>query len=258
MNFNQKYRPKYFSDVIGNKMPIKILKSIIKSGEIPTGVLIYGPPGTAKTTLAHLFVKGVLCENFVEDVCGKCESCLSLEDNFSGTVWGGYAKHDCSMIDGNALEQIIKFFSYAPQTRIGRQIHIFDEFHRTREPLQDKLLTPLEFKKHLLLIFCLIDLKKITDAFRRRVTVLRTSSSEIDELIPWLEKVCNAEEIRVKDPRALRRVAIESGRAPGECLSVLETIYHLKEPMTVDLVRDVAQDRRGNDGNEPGYTIEPS
>jgi len=87
-------------------MPVEILKSIIRSGDAPIGTVIYGPPGTGKTTLAHLFAKGLLCENFLEDVCGECESCLLLADYFSGSFW-----HMKSMtapgLTGNSLKKYL-------------------------------------------------------------------------------------------------------------------------------------------------------
>jgi DNA polymerase III gamma/tau subunit len=86
--------------------------------------------------------------------------------------------------------------------------------------------------------------------------VLRTGRLEIDELIPWLKKICEIEGIVIKDSRAFKQIAIEADRLPRECLSILETIYHQKEPLTMDLVRDVAQDRQGYADSEPEYRVE--
>jgi DNA polymerase-3 subunit gamma/tau len=250
-DFNRIYRPRFFSEVVGNKRIKQRLINFITSGSLPKGILLYGPAGTAKNTLANLLIKGLYCKNFNGDVCGKCKSCLSLKDDFTGASMV-YDYHNCARIDGKDLERIIDDLRYVPWRHIGRHIHLFDEFHRTREPLQEKLLDVLEFRKDILLIFCLIDFKKIKDAFRQRVQILRTSPPEIDELIPLLTRVCNAEGILIKDTGALRQVAIEANRLPRECLALLQSVHNLKEPLTTDLIKETAEERHGTD--EPGYT----
>lgn len=251
-DFKQIYRPRSFSQVVGNARTKQRLINFITPGATPNGILFYGPAGTAKNTLANLLIKGLYCKNFKGDVCGKCESCLSLKDDFTGASIV-YNYHNCARIDGKDLERIIDNWRYVPWRHIGRHIHLFDEFHRTKEPLQQKLLDILEFNEDVLLIFCLIDFQKITEAFRQRVEVLRTRPPEIEELIPWLSNICDSEKIIIKDPGALRQIVMEANQLPRECLSLLQSVSNLGEPLTTDLIKEIAEERHGTDG--PGYTL---
>jgi DNA polymerase III gamma/tau subunit len=113
----------------------------------------------------------------------------------------------------------------------------------------------LERQEDLLAIFCVIDLKKVTEAFRQRVTVLKTNPPEIDELIPWLQNICDLEGIIIKDKNALRQVASSANQLPRECLSLLEKVLFLKEPLTTILVKELAQDNQESYDRGSQYSL---
>ncbi len=50
-------RPKTFDEVIGLETAVKTIKAQIDSGGVPRAVLIHGPYGCGKTTLAHIIAK---------------------------------------------------------------------------------------------------------------------------------------------------------------------------------------------------------
>jgi DNA polymerase III delta prime subunit len=249
VDFREKYRPKALKEVIGNERPKRAIINMIKKGEIRKGVFFHGPVGTAKTTLARLLVKGLHCENFTDDVCGKCGSCISFEERFPESDHYGY--HDCSKMSGKQLDEILKSLGYGfgpgiltfstSTTRL--HIHIFDEFHRAKEPLQDKFLIPLETCKDVLLIFCSIE-PKVIPAFRRRTLSLETTPPEISQLLPWLGAICRAEKIPIKDGNALRQVAETAHRLPGDCVRILEQFYLEEEPLSTSLVMELGQDSK--------------
>ncbi|MBM3282766.1 AAA family ATPase [Candidatus Gottesmanbacteria bacterium] len=182
-DFREKYRPKAFSELVGNQRVVKKLINMIKLREIPRGALFHGPTGSGKTTLARLFIKALHCLDFKEDICGRCRECLYFDDHFPGS--NNFSFYDCTRVTGRELDDIIEALRKGfPLSRAGIHINIFDEFHRAREPLVDKFLVALEQCQDILLIFCLIDIKNIPQAFLQRVTVLKTKPLKLTRSSP--------------------------------------------------------------------------
>ena len=253
-DFREKYRPKFFSEVVGNKRVIKILKNMVKLGWFPNGILIFGPVGTAKTTLAQIFLKALHCQNFLEDVCGHCEECLRFEILFSSTCQWPYI-FDCTGITEKVLKELFQN-TFFPLPIKGRQVYILDEFHRTKPSLQENFLKPLETGEGRLFIFCLIDPKTISQAFRQRVMRLQTKRPEVDEIVTWLRGICDREGVSIKDQNALKQVPLSADRLPRESLSLLEKIVFLGEPLTTSLVKEIAQDNQESHDHGSQYTLD--
>jgi DNA polymerase-3 subunit gamma/tau len=211
-------------------------------------MLFYGPAGSGKSSLAFVFARALYCQNFSDDVCGECKDCKMLKNPSLATgIWGLPEIIDCTKLTKSDLERKLYELGFKTPWR-NKEVVIFDEFHRVTWRLQDELLMPLENLNNILLIFCLIDLKKVDEPLRQRSKIiLQTARPEIKELVPWLKKICDAEGIVVKEPEGLRQIAIESDKLPRECLSTVETLSYLHEPITIDLVKEVAKTRRGID-----------
>jgi DNA polymerase-3 subunit gamma/tau len=251
-DFRERYRPKTFSEILGNGRVVRTLTNMIKSGSTYKNILFHGPTGSGKSTLARIFVKAVLCRKFAGDVCGICDKCSSFDRDFP--KGSDYFYHDCSKMTGKELDEILRTLPFQIFSETGRQIHIFDEFGRTKEPLQDKFLVPMEVYKEVLLIFCLIDLTNIIQPFRDRLDVFKTKPPEIDEIVPWLQRICNAEGITVRDNNALKQVALSADRLPRVCLSLLQQAYFLGEPLGTSLVKELAQDIKSS-SDDPEYSL---
>lgn len=241
-SFKEKYRPKFFREVVGekNQKVAKTLINMIKSGRLPIGILFHGPAGSGKTTFGFLLIKSLLCENFSEDVCGKCQGCLSFERNISAPI--EYSYHDCTKITGKEIDRIIESLKILPATKLKIRADFFDEFQRSPERIQEKFLIPLERMKDILLIFSLINLKDVSEAFRQRVTILKTHRPEISELTLWLQSICDLEGITVVGNNALRQLVEAADQLPRECLSLLEKVYYRGEPLTTSLVKELERD----------------
>ena len=77
----RKYRPKTFSDVVGQEVVVKILKNSIINNKISHAYIFSGPRGTGKTSIAKIFSKAVNClETTDGDLCNHCTNCLTNFD----------------------------------------------------------------------------------------------------------------------------------------------------------------------------------
>jgi len=77
-NLSRKYRPQTFQSIVGQESIVTTLKNAIKLGKIAPAYLFCGSRGTGKTTLARLFAKALNCQNFLEEPCNSCPSCLEI------------------------------------------------------------------------------------------------------------------------------------------------------------------------------------
>ena len=84
MTLATKYRPKSFSEVIGQDHAVVALRNIIKNQKIHNGYIFSGTRGIGKTSLARLFAKALNCHQYDSDngdVCNKCPSCIDIQNN---------------------------------------------------------------------------------------------------------------------------------------------------------------------------------
>ena len=76
----RKWRPKTFSDVVGQEHVTETLQRQVAEGRLSHAYLFTGTRGTGKTTCAKILAKAVNCEHPENgNPCNKCQSCLGIE-----------------------------------------------------------------------------------------------------------------------------------------------------------------------------------
>ena len=91
----EKYRPKKIKHLIGNKNLKDRLELYIEKGEIPN-LLLYGPAGTGKSTIAKILLKELNCEYLFID--GSKDNSVEIVRNKVGTFISSVSFSDLNIV----------------------------------------------------------------------------------------------------------------------------------------------------------------
>ena len=155
----RKWRPKTFSDVIGQDHITETLKKQVAEGRTSHAYLFTGTRGTGKTTCAKILAKAVNCEHPVDgDPCNACPSCLGIDNGSFLDVL------ELDAASNNGVDQVRALRDeaiYAP-ANVKKRVYIVDEVHMLSTPAFNALLKILEEPPaHLLFILATTELHKV-------------------------------------------------------------------------------------------------
>src|SRR5487761_1274681 len=67
-----------FSEFLGNDRIVSALRAMLRREHVPSALLLVGPRGVGKFTLARMFAQAASCEKLRDDFCGECPACLKI------------------------------------------------------------------------------------------------------------------------------------------------------------------------------------
>lgn len=136
----RKYRPRKFSDVLGQEHITTILKNQIVSGRINHAYLFSGTRGTGKTSTAKIFARAVNCIKPQNgEPCGKCHACEHSEQE-SVDIIELDAASNTGVDDMRSLLDKVRFTPLELKTKV----YIIDEVHMLSIQAFNALLKTLE------------------------------------------------------------------------------------------------------------------
>ena len=155
----RKWRPKTFSDVVGQEHVTETLQRQVAEGRLSHAYLFTGTRGTGKTTCAKILAKAVNCEHPENgNPCNKCPSCLGIES-------GGFLDvMELDAASNNGVDHVRALRDeaiYSP-AQVKKRVYIIDEVHMLSIAAFNALLKILEEPpEHLMFILATTELHKV-------------------------------------------------------------------------------------------------
>ena len=213
------YRPKNFSDVIGQEHIVRTLKNQIENNNVGHAYLFCGTRGTGKTSTAKIFSRAVNCTNLKNDepckVCGNCREIL--EDKTMDVVEIDAASNN-SVDDIRELRENVK---YSP-AKAKYKVYIIDEVHMLSQGAFNALLKTLEEPpSYVIFILATTEPHKIPATILSRCQRFDFKRVTVKDISSRMRYICEKEGIEA-DEKALNLIARNSQGALRDALSILD------------------------------------
>lgn len=222
----EKYRPHVLSELVGQQHIVTQIKGMIRSNRIPPTIMLYGPTGLGKTTVARMLARFLNCDDFDKkslSPCGECNSCK-------------YEEHpdviEMNMADSRGIDDVRSMIQQAKQMpMVGNyKTFILDEFHMATHQAQQCLLKPTEEPpKHTLWLIATMSPDKVNPAIAGRCFKLEVKPIEPSEMMQKLNRIAKKEGVDfVNDfddgKNILKAIADFSGGGMREAIQLLDGV----------------------------------
>ena len=122
----RKWRPKRFSDLVGQEHVVRALSNALKQQRLHHAYLFTGTRGVGKTTLARILAKSLNCERGVSaEPCGECTVCHQVD---AGRFIDLLEIDAASNTGIDNIREVLENAQYAP-TQGRYKVYIIDEVH---------------------------------------------------------------------------------------------------------------------------------
>ncbi|MGL2738905.1 DNA polymerase III subunit gamma/tau [Helicobacter pylori] len=214
-----KYRPKHFSELVGQESVAKTLSLALDNQRLANAYLFSGLRGSGKTSSSRIFARALMCEEGPKAVpCDTCTQCQSALNNHH---------IDIIEMDGASNRGIDDVRNLIEQTRykpsFGRyKIFIIDEVHMfTTEAFNALLKTLEEPPSHVKFLLATTDSLKLPATILSRTQHFRFKKIPENSVISHLKTILEKEQVSY-ETSALEKLAHSGQGSLRDTITLLE------------------------------------
>ncbi|MEJ8619418.1 DNA polymerase III subunit gamma/tau [Helicobacter pylori] len=214
-----KYRPKHFSELVGQESVAKTLSLALNNQRLANAYLFSGLRGSGKTSSSRIFARALMCEIGPKAVpCDTCTQCQSALNNHH---------IDIIEMDGASNRGIDDVRNLIEQTRykpsFGRyKIFIIDEVHMfTTEAFNALLKTLEEPPSHVKFLLATTDALKLPATILSRTQHFRFKKIPENSVISHLKTILEKEQVSYESS-ALEKLAHSGQGSLRDTITLLE------------------------------------
>jgi DNA polymerase-3 subunit gamma/tau len=231
-----KYRPKKWSEVIGQDHIVQTLQNGLASGDMHQTYIFSGPFGDGKTSSARILAACLNCEKFKKpttEPCGECRTCKEIFAGVSSDIKEMNAAKERGIDDIRNLADFVAMRPLVARVKVA----IIDEVHRlTPEAAESALKLFEEPPEGVVFILCTTDLQKMKVTIQSRCLPFRFSKISWMQLAELLKSIADKEGYKYEDAaiKQAAKLAKGSGRNAMNNLQLLKT-FAGDNPITVEV-----------------------
>ena len=215
----RKWRPKDFTDTVGQEHVLQALVNALESGRLHHAYLFTGTRGVGKTTIARILAKALNCEKGVtSQPCGTCTACMEIDE---GRFVDLIEVDAASKTKVDDTRDLLDNVQYAP-ARGRYKVYLIDEVHMLSKSSFNALLKTLEEPPpHVKFLLATTDPQKLPATVLSRCLQFNLKRMTPRLISDRLAFICEAESVDV-EPAALALLARAADGSMRDALSLLD------------------------------------
>jgi DNA polymerase-3 subunit gamma/tau len=215
------WRPKSFSDLVGQDAVVRTLRTALTSGKLAHAYLFSGPRGSGKTSAAKILARCIDCVHGpTPEPDNTCENCQAMLAGSALDVVEVDAASNRGIEEIRALRESVKF---APAS-MRMKVFIIDEAHMlTREGANAFLKTLEEPPPHAVFILATTAPEALPATILSRCQRYAFRRIPVSVMIARMREIADAEGIAIDDG-ALGAIAYRADGGLRDALTMLEQV----------------------------------